>query len=292
MAEEVIGFGGNGVVVLRGKEKACVKYWSPHVVKGRLCGSDVAVRLYMASFTNSARQRLMVKHSTFELHYYGCELPLDRIVQVAEKQRVRLIIHSIAQDDSPPACSNYAIANSVCPAPLAQGAVIMLRAGCTLWERIPLSPVAVCSLICDLCTAAHSAFLQGHALVDIKPQNICQNPNNEGWLMVDVEHLPRMTSSRATRESTYTVSAIINGEQAVAASLIITVAIAAGVLSERDAERRFVFSSKFLEPWDSLHGICHPALYGLLSSADIMRSLCAAYNEAFLLSCDNTVAEI
>ena len=285
--EEVIGYGSYGVVVRPTDGSGyALKYWLPHVLRANIVGEACAVKIFRCAFLGNPRFRVRINGSKLKLRYFGVSFPSDEVQEWADRARVRLVQCAVTQSTCEPSCLKYSIFGSCDPYPIANGVLSMKLAGKPVFPMMPLRPSQVSSLVSLMCSAAQSALMQGVAIVDMKPENICAAKDGGGWVIVDVDDLPSTEDPFAHEGATYTVKGAKNGVQAMVAAVVISAAMLAGVVSKREALDSFLFSSKRLASWEDLHAICHPALQQVLhSSTDtLLHNLCHAAYESGLLS--------
>ena len=284
MMRRLLGHGGNGVVV---KEECCgapiaLKFWIPHVLRGTVYGEAAHLGAFKDDLERDPCFRVRIKGMGVRIKYFGYAFPRAHVEAFAKKRSVQLSVSSITQTTERPSCINYTIEGTVQPKEIGNGIVRMHLAGSTLYETMPLKPPDVCKLIVLLCSAAQSALRQGYSIPDIKPENICMA--DDGWVLVDVDNLPLARSRSGAQESTYRVQGATDGIDAMIASMVITVAMAAGVVGKGDALFKYHFASckaTFLD----LQQICHPALQVVLHPmGDLLCAFAAAKWEAQLLA--------
>ena len=209
--DDVIGFGSNGVVVAsRQSAGKALKYWLPHVMRGSIVGDSRSLSLFKGFFLGRNRFRVKVRGARLSIKFFGEAFPLDQVNSFARKANVIIADVCITQDLESPRCKLYSILHSCHPWPLKNGVLEMELAGPPVYLRLPLTYKEVNRLVAVLCEAAQSALLQGVAIVDLKPENICDAFNREGWIIVDVDDLPVVSDPQAYQSATYTVNTLAN----------------------------------------------------------------------------------
>ena len=289
--DDVIGFGSNGVVVAsRQSAGKALKYWLPHVMRGSIVGDSRSLSLFKGFFLGRNRFRVKVRGARLSIKFFGEAFPLDQVNSFARKANVIIADVCITQDLESPRCKLYSILHSCHPWPLKNGVLEMELAGPPVYLRLPLTYKEVNRLVAVLCEAAQSALLQGVAIVDLKPENICDAFNREGWIIVDVDDLPVVSDPHAYQSATYTVKNTVTAIRAMVASLVITAALLAGVITKGVALEKFFHMSKRMANWSELESICHPALIQVLhSSPDTVGwQLGSAAYEARLLASESS----
>jgi hypothetical protein len=262
----LIGAGGNGVVYAElgpdGRECA-VKYWIPHRLEGKLVGGDAATGAFVRAFADYPNYTASIKGGVIQLESYGPAFPYAEIIRVMQIHRVRLTTGwQVTQELSPPACALYVIEGAVRPTEIANGVLAMELAGPSLPCVMPVPAWDALGLVSVLCTAARSALLQGVAMADLKPWNVCRS--GLGWVVVDVDNLPA-AGATADGQATLRVAGATRCGPAMIAALVVTAAYALGSIG-LDGVLRYHYDRCPAQTREQLAAVCPPVLLELFDA--------------------------
>lgn len=269
--DDIIGYGSNGVVSAhRTVPGLVVKHVLPWIVVAYWRGGTKRYKTF-AKKVRTPRLRVdSSKYPRIKFRYFGASFPAALVAEAAAALRVRLMIGLPRQEVRQLPCANYCLACTAKPEVVSNGKVVMERCGETLDAAMPLEREDLAQLVLAMSTAALAALAANVAIPDFKPLNMCRGLPGIGapdaWKVIDCEDLPASDNPNGADEATYRVQECGNAADAMAVSLVITVAMA---MSPRDVAMRVHQRFHWKENAGTLadlRAICPRQLAGVLDS--------------------------
>lgn len=233
-SDMILGFGTNGLVALvngTDNEQYALKYWLPwraNLSFARPAPLD-SIERFVTQMNSRPGVRAKLRGRRVEIDAYGAAFPEPVVCARLRENKLKRARMPVTKSEATPSCASYSIAHGIQMEIVQNGVIRMPRAGPTLFEEMPLSLPDALNLVHVLAGAAASALIQGFAIADQKPFNVCRPPKKKtGWTVIDIDNLPRV-SEPASDHATYLVDEVSTAGAASVASLVITVLLAVGV---------------------------------------------------------------
>jgi hypothetical protein len=230
----ILGYGSNGLVSLVNgpdNEQHAFKYWLPWRANLSFISPapPEAVARFIRQISSRPGIRAEARGTRVIIKAYGASFPTALVYARLHENKLRRARMPITKREAAPRCERYRIAHGIAMDVVENGVIKMPRAGPTLFEEMPLDRPDALDLLHVLAGAAASALIQGHAIADQKPFNVCRPPESStGWTVIDIDNLPTLYEP-ANEHATYNIPEAETAAAASVASLVITVLLAVGV---------------------------------------------------------------
>lgn len=264
-----MGEGGNGIVVkVTSPDGRAIarKYCTPWKINGRLIGRPEAQKKVLLAYAKYNTRVHCDEVGVFSLCYFGHVWDVTEFYKIAQSHNCQIRIDAVIRPNETPEVFHYNLSSCVpVLAASSMGIVDMELCGATAYQEMPLKTLDLLALVFSICDASVSALKQGRIIVDIKPENIARAGEEERWYLIDIDDVPRIEEPRAMEMSTYTTKDCCNVVDKMVAAIIITVALASGLMSKEMSVQHYWFRSQDLATSQTLANYMHPALSNFLA---------------------------
>jgi len=250
--EKVVGKGANGVVVeatCASGTKVAIKLCDPWIA--RIHPADRCIDV-LRDWGRQTQQVIMDENKhRLKLEFY--DVTPDALVAKLHACDVHLTPHRKGLSEN---FAMWSIAGCVQSVPIGNGALLMPLLGPSLFGSLPLTPPLYRKLKEVLITACMSALVQGVALVDLKPANICYA--GDTFVVVDTDTLALAAPGVDTAEpwATFTVPCLLPSTIAtMLVNLVLTLAQAMGTVNAGTVYAKFGHDSRYGAKIDDLAAI-------------------------------------